>query len=102
MNIGKEQQLSLVTEVKLLIDENRESAEVLERACSIARVVFGILSTIDGDDHSVGFNLQDYAYNSFQASQGDAGASAWIDENVKRLNESIELKYSSDDNSSTI
>ena len=94
MDITKEQQYTLISEVKRLIDDNRENTSVLERARALAVVTFGILSNLDGDEQSVGFNLQDYAYNCLQASTGDKGAEAWIDENDKVLKESISAKFS--------
>ena len=93
MEISKEQQRSLVQEVADLIEENETSNSVLERANRLAIIVFGILSSIDNDEHSVGFALQDYAYNSLQASKGDDGARAWIEENKKTLKDALESKF---------
>lgn len=96
MEISKQQQLSLVREVKLLIDENLTNPHVLERAHALAIVVFGVLSRIDDDDSSVGFALQEYAYNSLHASEGDASARAWIDTNRKALDEAVSAKFTED------
>jgi len=94
MEISREQQKSLVQEVAELIEENKNSYAVLERAHRIALVVFSILSNLDGDECSVGFALQDYAYNSLQASRGDSGAREWIEENKKNLEEALVSKFS--------
>jgi hypothetical protein len=90
MSISREQQLSLVREVKLLIDENKGNKQVLERANSLALVVFGILSN-EGDSHSLGFSLQEYAYECLEANKGNSDTVAWIDENNKKLNDAIGL-----------
>lgn len=98
MEITKRQQellaqKAVVREVAKLIEENQGDSMVLGRASQLAVAVFGLLSSIDGDECSVGFALQDYAYNSLQASRGDSGAEAWLDENSKTLRGAIKVKF---------
>lgn len=93
MEISIEQQRLLVREVVDLIEENKSNSTVLERANKLAIVVFGILSSIDDDQDGVGFALQEYAYNSLQASGGDSGAKVWLEENKRTLEGALELKF---------
>lgn len=91
--ISHEQQRSLVESIKSLIDENKDSLQVLERARSIASLVFGIMNNIDGDASSVGFNIQDYATNRLDALKGVEGAAEWAEESARQLDIAMRDKF---------
>lgn len=93
MEINQKDQLSLIDNTLQLINENQGDTKILEHALNLARTIFNILSTLDEDQNSVGFYLQEYAYNSLEASKGDEGAKAWLDENRHSLDQAFTTKY---------
>ena len=95
MEISREQQKSLVEEVKLLTEENLDNIKVLERTNRLAIGVFGLLSIIDGDIDSVGFSLQDYTNNCVDELKGVQGAAEWAEESKGVLEAAVREKFSS-------
>ena len=93
MEISREQQKMLVEEVKLLADENLDNTKVLEHANKLAIAVFDLLSVIDGDSGSVGFNLQDYTGNRLDTLRGVKGAAEWSEESKRALEVAMHEKF---------
>lgn len=87
------QQQSFVQEITNLATNNQNEAIILTSASKLALTMFGVLSCIDGDDFSVGFNLQDYVANVQDVLNGTPGAAEWAERSFNVLKSSVAEKF---------